>query len=111
MRSLLISRWVLHKLTARDGYEPMNYSAAAEGHGASLDESLGGYRANAHPVRRSVDCTNSGLLEDSAPQPSPSAPPQGTPRRPRRDASSAPLNLVLRSELQQGQTEIGQGVR
>jgi hypothetical protein len=33
---------VLHKLTARDGYKPMNDSAAAEAHGASLGESLGG---------------------------------------------------------------------
>jgi hypothetical protein len=38
MRLPSVSRWVLHKLTARDGFKPMNESAAAAAHGASLGE-------------------------------------------------------------------------
>lgn len=75
MRLLLVSRWVLHKLAARDGYKPMNDSAAASAprrQRGRVARRLGGQTHN--PVRRTVDCTNTGPLEDSAPQPSPSAP-------------------------------------
>lgn len=50
MRLPLVSRWVLQKLTAREGYKPINGSAAAEVHGASLGESLGGEPGN-HTTR------------------------------------------------------------